>query len=59
MVRLHAPGAGFMSTQDFAKRLIEAGLQRERGPQTGDAQHVYHIIANASESPSLFLATPH
>ena len=34
MMRLHAPGAGFMSTQDFAKRLIEAGLERERGPQT-------------------------
>ncbi len=59
MMRLHAPGAGFMSTRDFALRLTEAGLQRERGPQTGAAQNVYHIIANASESPSLFLATPH
>ena len=34
MMRLHAPGAGFMSTRDFALRLTEAGLKRERGPQT-------------------------
>jgi hypothetical protein len=60
MMRLHAPGAGFMSTRDFALRLSEAGLQRECGPQTGAAQHVYHIIANASESPCrLFLSCPH
>jgi len=60
MMRLHAPGAGFMSTRDFAKRLSEAGLQQECGPQTGAAQHVYHIIANASESPCrLFLSCPH
>ena len=30
VMRLYPPGAGFMSTTDFAKRLREAGLQSER-----------------------------
>ncbi len=29
MMHLHAPGAGFMSTRDFALRLTEAGLKRD------------------------------
>jgi len=35
MMRLHAPGAGFMSTRDFALRLTEAGLKRERARRRG------------------------
>ena len=48
--RLLPPDVGFMSREEYAARLREAGLQKEIQPvQTGKAQHVYHIIANSSE----------
>ena len=52
--RLLPPGAGFMSREEFTKRLREAGHQKERqAVQTGQAQHVYHIIARLpTPSPS-------
>ena len=60
--RLLPPGAGFMSREEFSKRLREAGHEKEtQSVQTGQAQHVYHIIVSSSEQPSrpdcLFLST--